>query len=104
MHAKKAEIVPPSSFSEPSEPSQLRPEDKPAAALRGPQEENPQLVAHGKGRQAADGRSGGPAGGEGRKKEKKSGQVEEEREEARRVDEAKRRDGAGGFGVGRAKL
>ena len=57
----KAQRLPDSSFSEPSEPSQLRPEDKPARALRGEQEENPQLVAHARGRQAADGapREGG---------------------------------------------
>lgn len=50
MHTKKAELVPPSSFSEPSEPSQIRPEDAPKDTLRGPQEENPQLVVYGKGR------------------------------------------------------
>ncbi|KAI0671898.1 hypothetical protein C8Q78DRAFT_991411 [Trametes maxima] len=46
VHTKKAERVPPSSFTEPSEPSQVRPEDRPKETLRGEQEENPQVVAH----------------------------------------------------------
>ncbi|KAF7794829.1 hypothetical protein EIP86_005971 [Pleurotus ostreatoroseus] len=51
--------VAPSAASEPSEPSALRPEDKPRAQLTHEQEENPQVVAHRKGRQAADGHYGG---------------------------------------------
>ncbi|CDO75162.1 hypothetical protein BN946_scf184866.g3 [Trametes cinnabarina] len=109
MHTKKAEIVPPSAFAEPSEPSQLRPEDKPADTIRGEQEENPQLVAHNKGQQAADGRDGG----EDVKESAKGGKLKEERarngagaarKEAERVDERKRKDGAGGFSVSAAKL
>ncbi|KAI0636088.1 hypothetical protein C8Q77DRAFT_1155799 [Trametes polyzona] len=99
MHTKKAAVVPPSSFSEPSEPSELRPEDKPKNTLRGPQEENPQLIAHEKGSQSGDkgrlsaGRAGGGQGGAGGRDE-----------EAQRADEEKRADLAGGFGVGRSKL
>ena len=95
----KAQRLPDSSFSEPSEPSQLRPEDKPAAALRGEQEENPQLVAHSKGRQAGDAKGTnhnsppGAAGDEGRWKRG-----------PRDADEEKRGDVAGGFNVGRSKL
>ncbi|KAJ8496590.1 hypothetical protein ONZ51_g1020 [Trametes cubensis] len=95
MHTKKAQLVPPSSFSEPSEPSQLRPEDKPKDTLRGEQEENPQLVAHKKGRQSGDNKGRNQysnRGGKGRD------------EEVDRVDKEKREDVAGGFGVGRAKL
>ena len=44
-----AQRVPPSSFAEPSDPAHTRP-----TAPRGEQEENPQLVAHARGRQAAD--------------------------------------------------
>ncbi|RDX43835.1 hypothetical protein OH76DRAFT_1409792 [Lentinus brumalis] len=107
----KAERLPDSSFSEPSEPSQLRPDEKPAATLRGEQEENPQLVAHSRGRQAGDakganagsspGRAGGGAGmdrdegGEGGGKGKRG---------SREADEEKRADVAGGFNVGRSKL
>jgi hypothetical protein len=40
----KVENPPPSAFSEPSEPSELKPEDKPKSLLTGPQEENPQVV------------------------------------------------------------
>lgn len=40
----KTQNPPPSAFSEPSEPSELKPEDKPKALLTGPQEENPQVV------------------------------------------------------------
>ena len=52
--AYKPERVPANASSEPSEPSQLRPEDKPRTQLAGVQEENPQVVAHEKGRQACD--------------------------------------------------
>ena len=82
----KAERLPDSSFSEPSEPSQLRPEDKPARALRGEQEENPQLLAHNRGRQSGDAK-GTNAGARG----------------PRAVDEEKRNDVAGGFGIGGGK-
>ncbi|KAH9902616.1 hypothetical protein C8Q73DRAFT_831560 [Cubamyces lactineus] len=101
MHTKKAEIVPPSSFSEPSEPSQLCPEDKPKDTLRGEQEENPQLVAHNKGRQSGDKRGGTHRPNEGGKA---SAGGKGGRQDAARVDEEKRADVAGGFGVGRAKL
>ncbi|KAI0349741.1 hypothetical protein OH77DRAFT_1525452 [Trametes cingulata] len=84
MHTKKAEIVPPSSFSEPSEPSQLRPEDKPQDTLRGEQEENPQLIAHSKGKQSGD-RKGTNGSRSGRD------------EDAEHADETKRADVAGGF-------
>ncbi|KAI0833665.1 hypothetical protein BC628DRAFT_1344775 [Trametes gibbosa] len=92
--------APPSAFSEPSEPSQLRPEDTPEATLRGPQAENPQLVAHVRGKQAGDaaparrpsGKTAG-GGGEGRAAQKREG-----------ADEEKRADVAGGGGRGRAKL
>lgn len=40
----KSQQLPPSAFSEPSEPSQLKPGDKPKEQLRGSQEENPQIV------------------------------------------------------------
>jgi hypothetical protein len=40
----KTSSPPPSAFSEPSEPSPLKPEDKPKELLKGPQEENPQVV------------------------------------------------------------
>ena len=57
----KPEVVKPSAASEPSEPSQIRPEDKSKNQLRGEQEENPQVVAHRPGIQEADmkGRNGG---------------------------------------------
>ncbi|KAI0709945.1 hypothetical protein C8Q76DRAFT_798716 [Earliella scabrosa] len=89
----EAKELPPSSFSEPSEPSDFRPEDKPAATLRGPQEENPQLIAHMRGRQSGDAKgtnSAGHGGGGGRGPRGD-------------VDEQKRNDVAGGFGVGGGK-
>lgn len=52
--------------SEPSEPSEMRPEDKAKDQLRGEQEENPQLVAHRPGRQAGD-RGGDKRAGGGEK-------------------------------------
>lgn len=116
----EAKELPPSSFSEPSEPSDIRPEDKPASTLRGPQEENPQLIAHSKGRQAGDARgtnagsrfssgAGGPGGGGrgnastgntggGRSRGAREATARE------RADEEKRNDVAGGFGVGRSRL
>ena len=54
VYTRKAERVPASSFAEPSEPSQLRPEDKPKDTLTGEQEENPQVVMHMQGRQSGD--------------------------------------------------
>jgi len=54
---RKPEIVPASSASEPSEPSEVKPEDKPREQLTHEQEENPQLVAHQQGRQAVDGKA-----------------------------------------------
>ncbi|KAI0325436.1 hypothetical protein GY45DRAFT_1260812 [Cubamyces sp. BRFM 1775] len=100
MHTKKAQLVPPSSFSEPSEPSQLRPEDKPERTLRGEQEENPQLVAHAKGKQSEDHREQGRHSSEN--DGDRGGRVRDD--EAERADEEKKADVAGGFGVGRAKL
>ncbi|KAI0787969.1 hypothetical protein C8Q74DRAFT_1366762 [Fomes fomentarius] len=106
----EAEEVPPSSFSEPSEPSDLCPGDKPASTLRGPQEENPQLIAHSKGRQSGDAegtnagsrasRGAGGAGGGGRGNASTGGGTTARQ----RADEEKRNDVAGGFGVGRSKL
>jgi hypothetical protein len=49
----KTSKPPVSAFSEPSEPSALKPEDKPKAQLTGPQEENPQAVVTAS-RKAAD--------------------------------------------------
>ncbi|THH14112.1 hypothetical protein EW146_g6185 [Bondarzewia mesenterica] len=40
----KAKLEKPSAFSEPSEPSNLSPEDEPREQITGEQEENPQLV------------------------------------------------------------
>ena len=60
-----AQRVPPSSFAEPSDPAHTMP-----TAPRGEQEENPQLVAHARGRQAADRRPEGGEGDEGSEKGK----------------------------------
>ena len=62
-----AQRVPPSSFAEPSDPAHTMP-----TAPRGEQEENPQLVAHARGRQAADSRAAaeGEEGEEGSKRGK----------------------------------
>lgn len=49
--------LPPSSFAEPSEPSDHAPEDNPKGQLTKPQEENPQAIAHKPGFQTADGRN-----------------------------------------------
>lgn len=40
----KADKIPESAFGEPSEPSALKPADKPKEQLTNPQEENPQVV------------------------------------------------------------
>jgi hypothetical protein len=61
----KPQVVPPSAASEPSEPSEVRPEDKPKKQLKGEQEENPQIVAHRPGGQEADGK-GQKGGREGK--------------------------------------
>jgi len=53
--AHKPERVPASGLSEPSEPSELKPSDKPKEQIQRPQEENPQLIAHNPGKQAHDG-------------------------------------------------
>ncbi|TBU24012.1 hypothetical protein BD309DRAFT_568837 [Dichomitus squalens] len=98
VHTRKAELVPASSFSEPSEPSQLRPDDKPKEALAGEQEENPQLVAHKEGRQSGDAK-----GVNARSRARGGTGVGD----AKDVDERKRKDVAGGFGVakeGQSKL
>ncbi|KIP08234.1 hypothetical protein PHLGIDRAFT_18988 [Phlebiopsis gigantea 11061_1 CR5-6] len=52
--SSKPQIVPPGGSSEPSEPSEVRPEDKSKTQLVGEQEENPQLIAHRPGKQEAD--------------------------------------------------
>ena len=62
--APKPQVVPPSGSSEPSEPSEVRPEDKPKEQLTGEQEENPQVVAHRPGGQAAEKKSKSAGGGE----------------------------------------
>ncbi|GJF00064.1 hypothetical protein PsYK624_163420 [Phanerochaete sordida] len=61
--APKAQLVPPAGASEPSEPSEIRPEDKPKKQLTGKQEENPQVVAHRAGGQEADRKGRNKAGG-----------------------------------------
>ena len=81
--AHQPQLVPPSGASEPSEPSSLKPENKPREQLTGRQEENPQVVAHRPQGQAGDTNNGG------------RGAVSDVKE---RVDERKRRDVAGGFG------
>ncbi|EKM58402.1 uncharacterized protein PHACADRAFT_252691 [Phanerochaete carnosa HHB-10118-sp] len=63
--APKPQVVPPSGSSEPSEPSEIRPEDKPKKQLKGEQEENPQVVAHRPGGQAADKKGDSKSGGSG---------------------------------------
>ena len=99
----KAQRLPDSSFSEPSEPSQLRPEDKPARALRGEQEENPQLVAHSRGLQAVDAQGPNP-GVNGPAASGNRGNEGQWKRGPRDADEEKRGDVAGGFNVGRSKL
>ncbi|KAH8100116.1 hypothetical protein BXZ70DRAFT_1008624 [Cristinia sonorae] len=60
----KAQIVPPSGFAEPSEPSQITPENKSKKQLTEEQEENPQVIAQKPGKQYHDRKSeGGKAGG-----------------------------------------
>lgn len=50
----KAEIVKPGKASEPSEPSEMRPVEKSREQLKGEHEENPQMLAHRKGKQSVD--------------------------------------------------
>lgn len=50
----KAEVVPPSGFQEPSEPSDIAPGEQPRAQVASAQQENPQLIAHEKGAQASE--------------------------------------------------
>ena len=69
MAPGKPERIPAHAGAEPSEPSELRPEDEPREQLRGEREENPQVVMHKPGRQAADdgrwqSRKGAPRGEE----------------------------------------
>ena len=52
--AHKPQVVAPSSSSEPSEPSFIKPENKSKEQLTGTQEENPQVIMHKPGKQAAD--------------------------------------------------
>ncbi|GBE87935.1 hypothetical protein SCP_1201610 [Sparassis crispa] len=58
---RKPELVPPSGFQEPSDPSRVAPEDRPES-VRGvgakEEPENPQLIAHERGEQATDRREG----------------------------------------------
>ncbi|KAI0749612.1 hypothetical protein C8Q80DRAFT_1269468 [Daedaleopsis nitida] len=83
------------------------PEDKPARTLRGPQEENPQVVVHQPGRQSGDAKGTNAAGsynhygGGGEDGGEDDGEGGNARDAAARVDEQKRNDVAGGFGVGR---
>ncbi|KAI0084145.1 hypothetical protein BDY19DRAFT_558355 [Irpex rosettiformis] len=53
-HSHKPQIVPPSSSSELSEPSTISPEDESKEQLTGTREENPQVIMHEPGKQAAD--------------------------------------------------
>ncbi|KAI0648948.1 hypothetical protein C8Q79DRAFT_483792 [Trametes meyenii] len=105
VHTKKAERLPPSSFAEPSEPSQVPPEDKSRSkdTLRGEQEENPQLVAARQPRRAQGARLSREEGG-GRNRGAAVNGGDAELDGARVMDEEKRKDVAGGFGVGRPKL
>lgn len=50
----KAELVPAGAASEPSEPSSLAPEEEGKEQLTDAKEENPQMYAHKRGRQAGD--------------------------------------------------
>ena len=50
----KVSQPPASAFSEPSEPSNLSPSQKPSCLITSNQEENPQLIAHNPGHQYAD--------------------------------------------------
>lgn len=50
---------PPSGSSEPSEPSEVKPSNKPKQQLTGEQEENPQLLAHKPGKQSGDAKAEG---------------------------------------------
>lgn len=57
MAPGKPERIPAHASTEPSEPSEIIPEEKPREQLQGEQEENPQVVMHKPGRQAADDQS-----------------------------------------------
>ncbi|KAJ3490827.1 hypothetical protein NLI96_g1148 [Meripilus lineatus] len=50
----KLNKLPPSGFSEPSEPSDLSPEQNPRSQLTSNQEENPQIIAQNPGYQRKD--------------------------------------------------
>lgn len=52
--AKAKGKLPDSAFAEPSEPGDHAPEQNPKSQLKGPQEENPQVIASKAGMQAAD--------------------------------------------------
>ena len=93
-----AQRVPPSSFAEPSDPAHTRP-----MAPRGEQEENPQLVAHSRGRQSGDAK-GTNAGVNGPAASGNRGNEGQWKRGPRDADEEKRGDVAGGFDVGRSKL
>ncbi len=60
----KADQPPTSAFSEPSEPSENKPEENPASQLTSNQEENPQLIAQKPGHQKAEENGGNVVGKE----------------------------------------
>ncbi|TCD64280.1 hypothetical protein EIP91_004288 [Steccherinum ochraceum] len=52
--APKAQVIPPGAASEPSEPSQIKPEDKSKKQITSQDEENPQVVVQKPGKQYKD--------------------------------------------------
>jgi len=78
----KAQVVPPSGLSEPSEPSQVKPEDKPKRQLAGEQEENPQVIAQKPGKQY---RERGDKGTNGQKEGSRGGEAVGKEEDGREV-------------------
>ena len=114
MAPRKPELVPAHASAEPSEPSEVKPEDKPREQLQGEQEENPQVVMHRPGRQAADDeswqrRDRGKGKGAGAPREKtvsgRGSDGEETLEGGEGTIDRKARDGfAGGGKVDRSGL
>ena len=97
MAPGKPERIPAHAGAEPSEPSELRPEDEPREQLRGEREENPQVVMHRPGKQAADdGRWQSRGGGKGRAPRDKGREERLEGEEG--VLDKSARDGFAGGG------
>ena len=105
MAPGKPERIPAHAGAEPSEPSELRPEDEPSEQLRGEREENPQVVMHKPGRQAADdARWQSRGGGKGAPRAKGTGK-EERLEGGEGVLDQSARDGfAGGGKLDRSAL